>query len=198
MDCFLGGVVIPWKHPTTLLLPSHPAKGITDKHCDSTIRVCIRKHLDPLSNPGNFTVFYVFPLKMDQFLWNSCVLKFSPMFYFSRRERDTFGHVEAAFLQLLILLAERARAAPEVDAAVQARWFLQVVLHAHWGALGATIQPLTTYCWKQIIQCAIHEACCKQAREWAKETDSFYACIYQKDEDKIFHRKRLKDEDEGM
>jgi hypothetical protein len=54
---------------------------------------------------------------------------------------------------------------------------------------GTTIQPLTTYCWKQIIQCAIHEACCKQAREWAKETDSFYACIYQKDEDKIFHRK---------
>jgi len=41
------------------------------------------------------------------------------------------GHVEAAFLQLPVLLAECTRATPEVDAAVQARGFLQVVLCAH-------------------------------------------------------------------
>jgi hypothetical protein len=76
---------------------------------------------------------------------------------------DTFGHVEAAFLELRVLLAERAGAAPEVDAAVHAGGLSQAVLRPHGGALGAAVQPLPAYRRQQVVQCATHAARCKYA-----------------------------------
>ena len=84
MDCFLGGVVIPSKHPTTLLLPSYPAKGITDKYCDSTIRVFIRKHLDPLWNSGNFNCFLRFSFKNEPILIKLLRSKVLPYVFFQQ------------------------------------------------------------------------------------------------------------------
>lgn len=78
---------------------------------------------------------------------------------------DTFGHVEAAFLQLRVLLAERAGAAPEVDAAVHAGGLSQAVLRPHGGALGAAVQPLPAYRRQQVVQCATHAARCKYAMQ---------------------------------
>lgn len=43
----------------------------------------------------------------------------------------TFGHIETAFLQLSVLLAQRTSFAAEMDAAVPAGRFLQVVLRSH-------------------------------------------------------------------
>ena len=78
---------------------------------------------------------------------------------FSVRRRETFGHVETAIFQLLVLLAQSTALATEVDAAVHAGRLLQAVLRPHRRAFGTRVQPVAAYAPQANIQGTIHAAC---------------------------------------